>query len=312
MSTLVDAKTRPSRTVVQRLAVASLLANVVIVVTGGAVRLTGSGLGCPTWPECTGPTAQRAGSFVPHGELGAHGVIEFANRLLTFGLVAVTVATLVAVWRLPPSPGSLRMPALLLALGIPAQALVGGVTVLSDLNPWLVAVHLMLSMVLISLAVVLVRRLHEGDGPPQPMVPRTTAWLVRVTFGLVWVVLYVGTVVTGSGPHAGDADVPRNGLDPAAMSQLHANLVFLLIGLTLGCLVAARTTGASHRAVVAAQTLLGVEIGQGLIGFVQYATDLPVVLVGFHLLGASLVVATATWLLLEVRERGTGPATAIP
>lgn len=304
MNTAVAVVTRPGRTAVRRLAAASLVANVVIVVTGGAVRLTGSGLGCPTWPECMGTTAERPGSFVPHGELGAHGLIEFANRLLTFGLVAVAVATLVAMWRLSPPRRSLRSLALVLALGIPAQALLGGATVLTDLNPWLVALHLMLSMVLISLAVVLLLRLDESDAPPRPTVPDATAWLVRVTYALTWVVLYVGTVVTGSGPHAGDADVPRNGLDPATTSQLHAYLVFLLIGLTLACVITLRTADAPRRAVVAAQTLLGVELGQGLIGFVQYATDLPVVLVGLHLLGASLVVVAATWTLLGTRDRG--------
>lgn len=307
MSTLLETVTRPGRTAVHRLAVASLVANIVIVVTGGAVRLTGSGLGCPTWPRCTGTTAERAGSFVPHGELGAHGVIEFANRLLTLALVVVAVATLVVVWRRRPVRRSLRLLALLLALGIPAQAVVGGITVLTDLDPWLVALHLMLSMALISLAVVLVRRVDEGDGPARLCVPDASAWLVRATFGLVWAVLYVGTVVTGSGPHAGDSDVPRNGLDPQSLSQLHAGLVFLLVGLTVGCAFALRAGDAPRRAVVAAQTLLALELAQGLIGFVQYATDLPVVLVGFHLLGAALVAAAATWLLLAVRERESVP-----
>lgn len=307
MSTLLETVTRPGRTAVHRLAVASLVANIVIVVTGGAVRLTGSGLGCPTWPRCTGTTAERAGSFVPHGELGAHGVIEFANRLLTLALVVVAVATLVVVWRRRPVRRSLRLLALLLALGIPAQAVVGGITVLTDLNPWLVALHLMLSMALISLAVVLVRRVDEGDGPARLCVPDASARLVRATFGLVWVVLYVGTVVTGSGPYAGDADVPRNGLDPATISQVHAGLVFLLIGLTMGCVSALRAADAPRRAVVAAQTLLAVELAQGLIGFVQYATDLPVSLVGSHLLGAALVAVAATWLLVAVRERESVP-----
>lgn len=303
MSALLETVTHPGRTAVHRLAVASLAANLVIVVTGGAVRLTGSGLGCPTWPRCTGTTAEASGSFVPHAELGAHGAIEFANRLLTFVLVAIAVATLVAAWLHRPARRSVRLLALGLALGIPAQAVLGGITVLTDLNPWLVALHLMVSMVLISVAVVLLRRLSEGDGPPLCVVPAALGWLVRITFGLVWVVLYVGTVVTGSGPHAGDADVPRNGLDPEALSQLHGGLVLLLVGLTVGCVTALQAAAAPRRAVVAAQLLLAVEAGQALIGVVQYVTDLPVLLVGFHLLGAALVTAAATWLLLSVRER---------
>jgi len=235
-------------------------------------------------------------------------VIEFANRLLTFALVAVAVATLLAVWRMRPPRPTLRRLALLLALGIPAQAVVGGLTVLTNLNPWVVALHLIVSMVLISWAVALVYRIDETDAAPEPRIPPLTVWLVRATYALVWVVIYVGTIVSGSGPHAGDADSPRNGLDPAVVSQVHADLVFLLVGLTLGCVIALRSTGAPARAVAAAQWLLGVELVQGTIGLVQYATDLPVVLVGLHLLGAALVVAAATWTLLATGYRAGAPA----
>jgi cytochrome c oxidase assembly protein subunit 15 len=131
-------------------------------------------------------------------------------------------------------------------------------------------------------------------------------WLVYL---LMWAVLYAGTVVTGSGPHAGDADAPRNGLDPAAVSQLHADLVLLLLGLTVGLVLALRAVDAPAAAVRAAQWLLGVELAQGLVGAVQYATDLPLVLVGMHLLGAAVLVAVATWALLSVREPAGGPGT---
>ncbi len=288
----------------RRLAYASLVANVVIVLTGGAVRLTASGLGCPTWPECSAGNDGRSGSFVAHRELGVHGVIEFGNRLLTFVLAAVAIATLVAAWRMRPARSSVRRTALLLALGIPAQAVLGGITVLTSLNPWLVAGHLIVSMMLISLSVLLIRRLSEGDDAPRPSMPVPAVWLVKATWATVWLVVYLGTVVTGSGPHAGDAHVPRNGLDPAAMSQLHADVVFLLVGLTIGCVVAVRALDAPGPAVRAVQWLLGVELAQGLIGFVQYATDLPVALVAAHLLGASVLVAVATAVLLTTRDRG--------
>jgi cytochrome c oxidase assembly protein subunit 15 len=277
------------------LAWATLAANVMIVVTGGVVRLTGSGLGCPTWPRCT------EDSFVPHGELGIHGAIEFGNRMVTFLLAAVAVATFLAAWRLGRRP-VLRL-ALVLGLGVPAQAVVGGVTVLTGLNPWVVAFHLLVSLAMIGVSVVLLRRIREGDGPARLTVPAATAWLVRTTFVVGWLVLYAGTVVTGSGPYAGDLDAPRNGLDPAALSQLHTDLVFLLLGLTLGSLFALRSVRAPLRAVRAAQTLLAVELGQGLVGLVQYLTDLPVVLVAVHLLGAALVSASMTWLLVGVRDR---------
>jgi cytochrome c oxidase assembly protein subunit 15 len=279
----------------QPLAVTSLAVNILIVVTGGVVRLTASGLGCPTWPRCTDE------SFVPHGALGWHGAIEFGNRMVTFLLAAVAVATFVAAVNY--GRRSVVRLAVVLALGVPAQAVVGGVTVLTDLNPWVVAFHLLVSMAMIGVAVVLLRRLHEGDGPARPSVPSAAYWLARSTFVAGWVVLYLGTVVTGSGPHAGDLDAPRNGLDPAALSQLHTDAVFLLVGLTIGSVLALRAVDAPAGAVRAATVLLCLELAQGLVGFVQYFSGLPVLLVGLHLLGSALVSAAITWLLVEVRER---------
>jgi cytochrome c oxidase assembly protein subunit 15 len=284
---------------IRRAAIASLVVNVLIVVSGGVVRLTGSGLGCPTWPRCTEE------SFVPHRELGIHGAIEFGNRMVTFLLAAVAIATFVIAWR-HGRPALTRL-AFVLGLGVPAQALIGGVTVLTDLNPWVVAFHLLVSLAMIGVAVVLIRRIDEGDGPPVPLVPDAITWLVRAVFVTGWVVMYVGTVVTGSGPHAGDLDSPRNGLDPLAVSQLHTDFVFLLLGLTVATVLALRAVDAPARARRAATLLLAVELAQGLVGFVQYFTDLPIVLVGIHLLGAALTSAALTWLLVSVRER-TGRA----
>jgi cytochrome c oxidase assembly protein subunit 15 len=281
-----------------RAAIASLVVNVLIVVTGGVVRLTGSGLGCPTWPRCSDQ------SFVPHRALGVHSAIEFSNRMLTFLVAAVAVATFILAWHYG-RVAVLRL-SLLLAVGVPAQALIGGVSVLTDLNPWVVSLHLLVSMAMVGLAVTLVRRVGEGDGPPLSVVPLGVVWLTRLLFLVGWLVLYVGTVVTGSGPHAGDADAPRNGLDPRALSQLHADLVFLLLGLTVAVVLVVHTSNVPVLVRRAAATLLVVELAQGLVGFVQYLTDLPVVLVAFHLLGAALVSAAMTWLLVSTRER-TGP-----
>ncbi len=279
----------------RRAALASLVANIGIVLTGGVVRLTGSGLGCPTWPRCTET------SFVPHRALGVHSAIEFGNRMLTFLVAAVAITTFVLAWR-HGRPAVLRL-ATLLALGVPAQAVIGGITVLTDLNPWIVSLHLLVSLAMVGLAVTLIRRLAEGDGPPRPLVPPGVLWLSRAVFVVGWVVLYLGTVVTGSGPHAGDAEAPRNGLDPRALSQLHADVVFLLLGLTVAVVVVVRTSGSPAAVTSAASLLLGVELAQGLVGFVQYFTDLPVVLVALHLLGAALVSAALSWLLVNVRER---------
>ncbi|WP_292603279.1 COX15/CtaA family protein [Nocardioides sp. REDSEA-S30_B4] len=269
---------------------ASLVANTGIVVTGGAVRLTGSGLGCPTWPRCTEE------DFTPHGALDFHSAIEFGNRLLTFVLVAVAVLTFVAAWR--TGRRHLVGLAAVLAAGIPLQAVIGGITVLTDLNPWIVSLHLLLSMALVGLSVRFLQVLDR----PTPAVggPATTlAWIVLAA---AWVVLYLGTVVTGSGPHAGDADSPRNGLDPLQWSQLHADAVFLYLGLTIGlllCLMAVRADRAAVRVVV---WLLVAQLAQGAIGFVQYFNDLPELLVGLHMLGAAILSALTTAALLRVRH----------
>jgi cytochrome c oxidase assembly protein subunit 15 len=284
----------------RRLAWATLVANCLLIVTGGAVRLTGSGLGCPTWPRCTDS------SFTPHGEIGPHQLVEFGNRTLTFVLVAIAVATFVAARhdaRRLDRPDLLRL-GIVLALAIPAQAVLGGITVLTDLNPWVVAFHLLVSMAMIGVAVVLLRRVGEGDGPPRQLVPDGVAWLVRATFLTGWAVLYAGTVVTGSGPHAGDVSSPRNRLEPRDVSQLHTDLVFLLLGLTVAGVLVLRAVEAPPRATRAAAVLLAVELAQGIVGFVQYFTGLPVALVSLHLLGAGLTSAAMTWLLVAVRTRG--------
>jgi cytochrome c oxidase assembly protein subunit 15 len=270
---------------------ATLVANCVLVVTGGAVRLTGSGLGCPTWPRCTDE------SFTPHGALELHSAIEFGNRMLTFVLVAVALATLVVAWQ--SGRRDLRRIALALALGIPAQAVIGGITVLTDLNPWVVSFHLLCSLAIVGLSVVFLQRIDH----PDPVLARgPVVGLAWATFAAAWAVLYVGTIVTGSGPHAGDVDSPRNGLNPLQISQLHADAVFLFVGLTLGLLFAVHAVGAPPAARTAVLVLLGLELAQGAIGFAQYFTDLPILLVGLHMLGAAAISASVTWVLVRVRE----------
>lgn len=285
---------------------ASLVANIGIIVTGAAVRLTDSGLGCPTWPRCSDA------SYVPHGELGMHGVIEFGNRLLTFVLVAIAVATWFAVraWR-PRRPRAMVV-ATLMALGVPLQAVIGGITVLVDLNSWAVAVHLAVSIGLVSLSTVLLRQTYhpaEWYPPTVPTPARTLGWIV---YGAMWVTVMIGTVVTGAGPHAGDPDTPRNGFDPVSVTQLHADAVFLLLGLSVGLLLAYKAVGAAAVAVRAAVVLLAVELGQGVIGFVQYFTDLPILLVGLHMLGAGMLAAAATWAALESRTPASYPKVVQP
>lgn len=274
------------------LALASVIANVVIVVTGGAVRLTNSGLGCPTWPKCTDA------SLTPTKKYAIHGLIEFTNRQLTFVLVIIAIAT----WLVAIALRRARALATWAALGIPAQAVLGGLTVLTHLNPWLVALHFLLSMAIIAITT----RMWWGlrDRRPEPLEQPIAAWLVRITVAVTAAALVLGTVVTGSGPHAGDTDssgkVHRTGLNVASMAQLHADSVMVLIGLTVGllALAVALRLGPTRRAVT---VLLAVELAQGVIGYTQYFLHVPPLLVALHMLGACLVWLAALGVLAGVR-----------
>ncbi|MER7165189.1 COX15/CtaA family protein [Micromonospora sp. NPDC000207] len=285
-----------STTLLRRLAFASIVANVGIVGTGGLVRLTASGLGCPTWPRCTDE------SYTSTPEMGIHGVIEFGNRLLTFAVGAIALAVVVAVLLHRPRRRGLLPLALGVLAGIPAQAVLGGITVLTDLNPWVVGLHFLASMVVIAVAYALWRRIKDPDGPVVPTVPGPLRTLARLTTAVSASVLVVGTWVTGSGPHAGDHGAARNGLDPENISQLHADGVFLLVGLSVGLVFAFRAVGAA-RATRAAVILVAVELGQGVIGFVQYFTELPALLVGAHMVGSCLVLIATLNMLWSTRER---------
>lgn len=285
-----------SGNLLRRLALASIISNVAIVVTGGAVRLTASGLGCPTWPRCTDD------SYVTTPEMGVYGVIEFSNRMLTFAVGLIALATLLAVLlHRPRRPGLLPL-AVAVFLGIPAQAVVGGITVLTNLNPWVVGLHFLASMAVIAAAYALWRRIGDPDGPTVAVVPTPLRTLARITTGVTVAVLVIGTWVTGSGPHAGDHGAARNGLDPETISQVHADGVFLLIGLSVALIFAFRAVGA-QRATRAAIILLAVELGQGVIGFVQYFTHVPAILVGAHMLGSCLVLLAALAVQWSTRER---------
>jgi cytochrome c oxidase assembly protein subunit 15 len=290
------------RALLRLTALASLVANIGIVVTGGAVRLTGSGLGCSTWPKCT------AGSLTATRALGVHGAIEFTNRLLTFVLAFLAIAGFALAWLDRRNGGDrkrLRW-ALWTALSIPAQAVWGGLTVLTDLNPWIVGLHFMLSIAVIWVAFGFWRSTVDGGAPDR--VAGELRLLVGGVVGVAVGVLVIGTMVTGSGPHAGDASAPRNGLDPLQISQVHADLVFLMFGLTLAALLALRAVRAT-RAARETLVLAVVLAAQGLIGFVQYFTHLPAVLVGAHMLGASLVwvAVLRVWWAVAPAGRGAEP-----
>ena len=300
---------RPTDAVLRRTFLGALVMNTVIVVTGGAVRLTASGLGCPTFPRCTDE------SLVATREMGAHGAIEFGNRLLTFVLSAAVLAALVTAWR--AGRRDLLRPAVLLFLGIVVQAALGGVTVLTGLNPVTVMAHFLVSMGLIAVAVLA----HErATGARAAAVSQHRALTVGAGLlaAAVAATLVLGTVVTGTGPHSGDKNAShRLPFDLEAVTQLHADLVFLVIGLTVGLLVAARVGDAPAPLPRRIGVLLGVVLAQGLVGYVQYVTDLPVALVAAHVLGACLVWISALRVLLTaappgayVAERLSGSAAA--
>ncbi len=285
--------------------VSNLVVQVAIVVTGGLVRLTGSGLGCPTWPECV------PGSYTPtvEQELGLHPYIEFGNRLLTFvvGLAALGTLAVVLRWRRRLWPlGAVPL------LGTVAQAVLGGITVLTRLHPVTVAAHFLVSAALVAASTWLLVRLGEPDGPVRPLVSRGLRGLVVGLAVVGAVVLVLGTVTTGAGPHSGDAVEPaRLAIDVRTAAWLHADAVLLFCGLLIGLLVALWTTGAPRRTKRAALGVLGVTLLQGAIGYLQYFTGLPVVLVSAHMLGACLLVVALTLLVFGTRERlprAPGPA----
>ena len=262
-----------------------------LILTGGAVRLTGSGLGCPTWPECT------PGSYtpVPHQAEGQlHAWIEFGNRLLTFGLVAVSLIVLAHV--LITKRRDLRLLAVGQLLGILGQGVLGGITVLTDLHPLPVACHLLLSIILVAGAVSLYDR-REFPVQKFSVTDRLNSILSRSHILLAFLVIILGTLVTGSGPHAGDEKAQRFGFDIRSVSILHADAVIALFGLTLALFVAFRANQKVKRKIL---IFTAIALAQGLIGYIQYFTGIPEILVAAHLLGAALVWIAAWRIRLAI------------
>ena len=296
---------RPS--LVRPILVANLVGEVVIVITGGVVRLTGSGLGCPTWPECV------PGSFtpVPYQEEGIHKLIEFGNRTLTGVVGLLALACVWVVFTRMRRRRPLLLVAVGLVVGVLLQAVVGGIAVRMTLSPVEVAFHFLLSMVKVALSTMLLRGSEDGWspdgtadlGPRELLVPRLVSTLAWVTAAVGAAVLVLGTIVTGSGPHSGDAEQPaRTGFDPRSVAWLHADVVMLFVGLVVAVLVAVWLTSSSDRAKATWRGVLVVTLLQGAIGYAQYFTGLPEVLVGLHMLGACLLVVTVTLGVLNLRS----------
>ena len=278
---------------------ASLISQILIVVTGGLVRLTGSGLGCPTWPRCT------EDSFVTVPEMGWHGIIEFGNRLLTFVLIIIALFTFIVVRRtLKTFRKGLTWPALLLGLGIIAQALLGGLTVLTGLNSWVVGAHFLLSGVLISFAAVLVWRVYSPVNLPLSYTAVVLAWPI---FVIGWVTVVIGVIVTGAGPHAGDATTPRNGFDLEVWQHYHSWPAYITTGLVAIALVLVwlklETDQPRNPAVKALGTLFISLALQAILGVVQSNLGVPALMAGAHMFGAALIIALLTFQLLALRSK---------
>lgn len=279
---------------------ANLIAETAIIVTGGLVRLTGSGLGCPTWPQCVD------GSLTPTvtQEQGYHKYIEFGNRTLTGVLGVLAVLAVVAVFAAYRHRRRMIWLSLGLVGGVVSQAVVGGITVRTGLNPWIVAFHFLCSIVMVAMCVMLLRGDEDtDDGPGALLVPALVHRLGWLTALVGAAVIVLGAVVTGSGPHSGDAKTPaRTGFDPRFVSWMHADAVMLFCGLVIAMLVATILTGESARVAAAWRMVLLVTVLQGVIGYTQYFTALPWLLVLLHMLGAALLTIALTAGLLALRR----------
>lgn len=288
----------PSPRIVRRAALAALVMSVAIVVTGGAVRLTGSGLGCDTWPKCTDD------SLIATQAQGFHGAIEFGNRMLTYVLSGAVGWYILAARSAKPWRRSLTRLGWLQFVIVLANAVLGGITVMTGLNPYSVAGHFLLATSLIAVTTVSWQRTAEGDTAPRPRVPgpvRKLSWALLAT---TLVLIAAGTVVTGSGPHAGDSsEIRRMPFDWAATAHVHAIAAWLVCALAVAMWLVLRVVDAPADTRARARDLLIVLLAQGAVGYVQFFTQLPELLVAAHMLGSCLVWIAVLRVALSLRER---------
>jgi cytochrome c oxidase assembly protein subunit 15 len=308
VSALLQPVLSPTLKQLRRLALAGIVADVVIMSTGAAVRLSASGLGCPDWPRCS-----QADVVASHnaGQTLLNTWIEFGNRLLNFPLVAITAVLFIAAWRYRPLRKDLRWLAAIQPLGVVAQAVIGGIVVLTKLNPAMVSVHFLLSSSLVAAAVLLYARCSEFTEPPAR---RDLRLLAAVLAAVTCAMLAAGTVVTGTGPLAGHADTPRYHLPLEGVTQLHADIGWLLAGLSVALLVGVRLSGAGPRARRAAWVVFGGLGVQGTLGYVQYFNHLPAGLVWVHVTTAVMLWVAVLWLFFTLSSGiwFTTPHVAVP
>ncbi|MFD5210737.1 heme A synthase [Streptomyces anulatus] len=304
---LIAKRWTPSTKVVKRAALSAVMMSVFIIVTGGAVRLTGSGLGCDTWPKCTDD------SLFATPEQGLHGAIEFGNRMLTYVLSAAVGWAIIAISSAKPRRRKLARLGWLQFWIVLGNAVLGGITVWAGLNPWTVAGHFLLANALLAVAVITWVRVGEGDGPPRPRTPlpvRRLAWAIVAT---TVVLIVLGTSVTGSGKHAGDSsDVPRMPWDWSAAAHVHAISAWVVCALAIAMWLALRVVDAPADARARARDLLVVLLAQGAIGYIQYFSDVPEILVGVHMFGSAILWIAVIRLVLSMRERGDDAPAPLP
>jgi cytochrome c oxidase assembly protein subunit 15 len=300
----------PEPRTVRRAALSALLMAVLIVVTGGAVRLTGSGLGCPTWPKCTDD------SLTTTSAMGFHGAIEFGNRMLTYVLCAAVGWAIIAARSQKPYRRGLVLLGWVQFWIVMSNAVLGGIVVLVGLNPYTVAAHFVATSALIAVATVMWQRTREGDAAPRPLVGKAVQQLVWFLTAAAALLILVGTVVTGAGPHAGDSsEVERMPVDWETVSKLHAVLAWIVVTLTFALWFALKAVDAPKNPLARTRELFLILLAQGVIGYVQYFTDLPEVLVGLHMLGSAVMWIWVLRVVLSLRERSEagvdlpGPAT---
>ncbi|MDK1474196.1 COX15/CtaA family protein [Streptomyces sp. 549] len=297
----------PTQRTLQRATMAAVVMSVLIVVTGGAVRLTGSGLGCDTWPKCTDD------SLFATAEMGMHGAIEFGNRLLTYVLCAAVGWAIVASRAAKPRRRGLSRLAWTQFFIVLGNAVLGGITVLTGLNPYSVAGHFLLATSLITVTVITWQRAREGDEAPRLLVGPRLRQLAVVLTGASAALVVVGTVVTGAGPHAGDSrDVPRIAVDWETITRVHAAFAWLVVLLTVALWLALRAADAPPGPRARVRDLAVVLASQVVVGYAQYFLDMPELLVGIHLLGSTLVWIAVLRVLLSLRERGAPVMAAGP
>ncbi|MFI0479898.1 heme A synthase [Actinomadura sp. 9N215] len=300
---------RPTPRSLRLLALLGVVGNVVIVVSGGAVRVTKSGLGCPDWPRCSGD------SLVPTHNPEHHVLnmsIEFGNRLITFVVLAVGALVFVAALRLRPRRRSLVRWALAQPMSVVAQAVIGGIVVLTELHPAAVSLHFLVSPALLVFCVALWVRAGEGDAPPRRLAGPWTRRLAAALLVACAAVMVAGTVVTGTGPHAGDAESRRYGFDITDVARIHSLLAWATTFLTVLAVVVLHRTGAPPAARRRGHELAVIIVAQGVVGYVQYFLGVPEGLVLLHMLGAVLMWLAAFRLYFALRDRGPVPADVKP